>query len=175
MAEPIIRLSELQPLDRLRVRLRGAYNGTITEPGTLVSDGKVIVAWQHVVAEQRPLVEEVARVDAADRRLVTQEEAHRLFAMLGRRRSVRAQVLGQIEKPLWINASSLDRVALLRYGRGRNAAYLLLDAYRLLLLDRLTAPDEIRCEGPGGAVALRRRGEVVAGMTALPVVPMVEP
>ena len=172
---PAIRLSDLQPLETLRVRVREAYNGTITEPGPLVSDGKVMFAWDRVPDEQRRLAEDLSERRRPDGRRVSQAEALQVFEALGRRGLAKAQVVGQLEKPLWINASNLDRVALVRYGRASAPSYVLLDAYRLLLLRRLTGSDEIRCEGPSQRVVLCRKGTPVAGMTALPVVPSIEP
>ena len=174
--QPVIRLSALQPLDRLRMRTRSAYTGTITEPGTLVSDGKLIFAWDRVPEARRELAEEVAaRRPEEGRRRVSQAEAAVVFEAIGRAAAKRARVLGQMEKPLWIHASRLDHVAVLRYGRGGSTGYVLLDAHRLLLLSRLTDSDEILCEGPSRRVLLCRKGKPVAGMTALPLMPQVEP
>lgn len=176
MTQPYLRLSALEPLERLRVRPRAAYAGTITEPGALVSDGKSIFVFDDVPEERRPLAEEVAaRPAGPERRRVSQDEAAQVFAAMERGASRRAHVLGQMEKPQWIHAGGLDRVAVLRYGRGGSTGYVLLDAHRLLLLSHLTGSDEIRCEGPSRRVLLRRAGRPVAGMTALPVVPRVEP
>lgn len=176
MSSTIIQLSALQPLEKLRVRTRGAYRGTVTEPGTLVSDGKLIFAWDRVPEDRRPFAEEVAARPAEEgRRIVSQSEAEQVFEGIALAAAKRARVLGQIEKPLTVNASRLDHVAVLRYGRGGSTGYVLLDAHRLLLLHHLTDADEVLCEGPSLRVLLRRKGKPVGGMTALAAAFRIEP
>lgn len=171
----IFQLSNLAPLEKLRLRTSSAYAGTVTEPGPLVSDGRVIFDAGRVVPAAQPLADEVAaRSRPTLRRAVPQSEAAALFASLAQDASRRAHLLGQAEKPLWLQASALDHVAVLRYGRGGSTRYVLLDAHRLLLLHRLTAFDEICCDR-GHHVLLRAKGLPVGGLTSLPVAPDVVP
>lgn len=172
----VILLSELEPLEKLRVRTRGAYDGTVTEPGTVVSDGKVLFAGDGVVSSRRDLASSFAEHRAADRQaIIPQEQAQRLLRGMARRASRKAEVLGQMKKPDWIAAADVDRIAVVRYGRGKRAGYLVLDAHRLLLLRHLVAYDEIRCGGPKQGVVLHKAGQPVGAMTALQIDPEVSP
>lgn len=173
MSRRVFRLSGLEPLEKLRLRRNGAYTGTVTEPGDLVSDGKLIFAADRIPEERQALAREVASRSGVIHRRVSQDEAGRVFGAIAREAARRAQLLGQAPKPLWVNATDLEAVAVLRYGRGGSTGYVFVDAYRLLLLQHLTGFDEIRCGGPGSGVLLRRGGEPVGGMTALQMAPEV--
>lgn len=174
MSQPVIHLSQLKPLSTLRLRTSGAYEGTVTEPGTLVSDGKLIFARPQVPPAVEPLADRlVAAVEEADRTPVPQATVQEVFEGLVRRADKKAEVIGQIEKPEWIRAA-LDNLAVLRYGRGGSIRYVFTDAHRLLLLRKLAQADEIRCEGPQAPVLLCRQGRPVGGLTALRIDPAVE-
>lgn len=174
MARPVVRLSDLEPLGALRVRPRSAYRGTITTPGRLASDGKVILRTDRLPAAHRDLAEQVVRPPDEAEPPVPQAEARRVFAAVVEDASKRAQVLGQWPKPAWLAAAEVERVAVLRYGRGGSTRYVFTDAHRLVLLQTLTGADEWLCAGPQAPVLLRRRGRPVAVLTALRIEPAVE-
>ncbi len=173
MSKPAIELSVLQPLEALRVRTRGAYEGTITAPGKLVSDGKILFSLDRVLKKEKELAESVVE-KASRRNVIPQEKAAQVFKVIAKEATKKATVLGQLEKPGWVRADGTDRLAVLRYGRGRSTSYVFVSAYRLLLLKKLLRSDEVRCAGPQSPVLLRRRGRAVGVLTALTIEPHIQ-
>lgn len=173
MPNPAIELSVLQPLEVLRVRTRGAYEGTITAPGKLVSDGKILFVLDRVLKGEKELAASVADKASAPP-VIPQEKAAQVFEAITKEATKKATVLGQLEKPGWVRADGTDRLAVLRYGRGRSTRYVFVSAYRLLLLKKLLRSDEVRCAGPHTPVLLRRRGKAVGALTALTIEPQIK-
>ncbi len=173
--KPVVELSSLAPVQALRLRPSRTFRGAVTEPGPMVSDGKIIFCIDHLPPESKQMAERMAgRRDPRRRRWVAQPEAERLFRKIIGGATRKARVLGQMGRPGWVRASSVEHMAILRCGRGGGQRYVFIDAHRLLLLRQITQADEILCGLPGEPVLLRRKGLPVGGITALRVAPDVQ-
>lgn len=164
-----INQTDIKAFSGLRLRTSGAYEGTVTSPGDLISDGKIIFSMRAVPETNRDLAIRLSEKRKPEAKPVSQNQAGDVFQKVRKRASKKARLLGRVEDPSWILSLQRDSIAVLRYGRGRSTRYVVVDAHRLLLLEKMVAFDEILCERPSAPVLLRRKGKPVGVLTAFQV------
>ncbi len=162
MAGRCIHKKEFEEVGALGLRAKGAYAGTVTEEGALVSDRYVLFNGHFVRKEARATAEALREQVDGDRR-VCQDEARDRLNAARERAQYAGELLGHVEAGPAVRVKP-DRIAGIRYqekkrGRWR---YVWVDAYRLRLLSELfKQPVSLFCAAWDEPVVLKRGSRTV--------------
>lgn len=158
MAGQTVRKKEFETLEALNVRLKGAYEGTITEEGLLVSDNRVLFNRHFVRREAREIAEKLFAQRNGVSEYYSQEAARAKLAAVRDEAVHEGELLGHIEAAPALRVKA-ERIAGIRYRTKSKGPwrYVWVDAHRLRLMAELfKAPLQFYCAAWDQAVVLKR-------------------
>lgn len=158
MAVQTVRKKEFEKVKELGLRMKGAYAGTVTEEGLLVSDSYVLFNRHFVRREARATAQALAAQHNGVAEHYSQEAAREALAAARDAAAHEGQLLGHVEAMPALRVKA-EYIAGIRYrtkakGRWR---YVWVDAYRLRLMAELfKEPLQFYCAAWDRPVVLKR-------------------